>query len=121
SPHRQTGSYCWVVAPLLAFALLSLRSRPRTRDACLRTSGCRRCRPDAPPAAPACAACDHRRRLGPSRLGGRPSALGGLAGGSRSPSAEARPQGRRLHLPPGVSASFVIPLGSKRMWVSFET
>jgi hypothetical protein len=42
----------------------------RTRGACLRTSGCRRCRRDAPPAARSCAAWDHCPRLGPSRLRG---------------------------------------------------
>src|SRR5205823_7388627 len=93
---------------------------PRTRDACLRARGCRRCRPDAPPAALACAACDHRPRLGPSRLGGRPSALGGLAEGSRSPSAEARPPGRRLHPPPGGRAlqlgRHVTPDGLRLLW-----
>src|SRR5919197_3956676 len=80
---------------------------PRTRDACLRKCGCRRCRPDAPPAARACAACDHRRHVGTSRLRGRPPTLRELADPSRLPSAEA-PQGRRLRAPP---SGHRLPLG----------
>ena len=67
----------------------------------MRTSGCRRCRPDAPPAALACAACDHRPRLGPSRFRICPRALRELADRSRVPCAEARPQGRRIRPTPG--------------------